>query len=157
MENNTTISNQNIELLLRQLLLEQKKTQELVTEESNKGIENVIAQTKESKQSILDELHQLKKQNVKLEAILADIKTHNLLLREELRKNTSDRILKIIGILFFLLFASSIIFYVFFNYELVKFNWSKIGVLISIGVFLIGHFVSKMFKNHFIQNTNGDY
>ena len=146
MENNSTFSVPDIDALLIKIFEEQKKTNHLIVSEGKINKNEILVKTGELKLDLSQQFDILKKQNIKLTEKLDRIEEHNIELKEELGNNTSDRILKLLGVSFLIFFSISILFKFFLNYELVKFNWAKIGFLISMAVVAIGYFVGKMYK-----------
>jgi hypothetical protein len=88
---------------------------------------------------------------------LADIEKQNVKLKHEIIKCTPDKIISAIGKSFLLFSSFSIIIYYFYNYELLKIVWAKIGLFSSILIILIAYFVGKMFHTELEDNGNAEF
>lgn len=145
MEDNTRID-LDIKDLLSQMVVESQKTRLLITKENLEIKDEIKTKTVDSTTIISQGISELKSQIDELKIKIDNIYVLNLALKEELKNNTSDKRIKILGISFFVLFSFSIVLTVFFDYELIMLRWAKLGFILSFGIILIGYFVGKMYK-----------
>ena len=96
----------------------------------------------------------LKDQSIKLEENVTSLKELNNELKKILIKNTSDKYLKRISSVFLVFFIFSLCLYLYSSYELVKIEWTRIGVILSAGSYFIGYYIGKWNDKQRLKNVN---
>lgn len=105
-----------------------------------------FSELRKNQKHIINEIKIVQEQNAKLLSQVAFLQSQNTNLKHLLLKNTSDKRIRSVSAGFLILFSISLVLYYVNDFELVKIEWTKLGIIVSTGVYFIGFFIGKMVK-----------
>lgn len=146
-KNQKLISDVKFEETKRETTIDDEKIKVIIDLLMNKVAHKKDIKVIESKQDLsLLKLQELKQQNNNLLTKISNLQILNLELKKILKNNTSDKKLRATSLSFLLLFIISFVLKILYDYELVKEFWTKLGILISLGIYIIGLIIGRNIK-----------